>query len=112
MLDNAIIKFKCMLNSTSLDPMTDPLEELSKTGETDAYTKGFLSSIYQVILVVFLSGIAITGVVALIKILLAPNGKGRSDAKSELILKFALLVGFFAAVPLFGLLVAAIFSLI
>ena len=117
LIDDAVIKLNILLSKTTkpaetMNPLTDPLVELSKNGSTDKYSRTFFSSIYQVILVIFVTGVALTGLIALAKALISPDGKGRNEAKSALIYKFILIVCFFVAVPLFGVLVSAIMAIL
>lgn len=109
-LDNSILKLNIILSKISTD--TDPLKEMSKNGKPDEYTKHFFSTIYQVVLIVFIAGVAITALVLCAKLIMAKDGKGRNEVKGELVGKFFLVIIFFTAIPLIGVLVNALLKVI
>lgn len=104
-----MIKAQNFLSASELDPNTDPLDTLSKgVKNPDKYSRAIIQNLYQVILVVFIAGAAVTFIMALIKLLTAPAGKSRSEAKSELVFRLILIGVFFSMGTIFTLIVNAL----
>lgn len=100
--------------NSDIDTNADPLKILNDTESNgvDKYMRQIIRNVYSVILAVFVSGIAITSLYVLIKLLVSKEGKSRSEGKSDFAFKILLVIAFFALIPIVNAIISAVKQII
>lgn len=96
--------------SYEIDKNADPLKILKDDSNSGVgkYTRQLIRNIYSVIEAAFLSGIAVTIIFILIKLMISKEGKGRSEGKADFTFKILLVIVFFALIPIMNTLLSAV----